>query len=167
MTSELPLSIGVMVSGRGTNLQAVLDGCENGSIAGKVTVVISNREGALALDRAAAKGVPAYAVPHKSFGKWPACRPAYEKRVVQVLKEHGVELLVLAGYDRLVGDDILEAFPSKIINIYPALLPSFPGLSARKTLWPRTESRGATVFCGPDYGRRTYHRAEAIEIDGG
>ena len=132
MTSELPLSIGVMVSGRGTNLQAVLDGCENGSIAGKVTVVISNREGALALDRAAAKGVPAYAVPHKSFGKWPACRPAYEKRVVQVLKEHGVELLVLAGYDRLVGDDILEAFPSKIIHIHPALLPSFPGLSAQK-----------------------------------
>lgn len=147
MTCKAPLSIGVMVSGRGTNLQAVLDGCENGSIPGKVVVVVSNREGVLALERAASKGVPAFAVPPKKFGKWPECRPDYEKEVIRILKDHGVELLVLAGYDRLVGDDILNAFPSRVINIHPALLPSFPGLTAQEdALAYGVKVAGATVF---------------------
>ncbi len=141
------LTLGVLVSGRGTNLQAVLDGCENGVIPVKVGVVISNRPGALALDRAKAKGVPAFCVPHKKFGRWPDARPQYEKEVVEILRSHGVGLLVLAGYDRLVGEDILEAFSHRIINIHPALLPSFPGLSGQKdALEYGCKVAGATVF---------------------
>ncbi len=147
MSSRAPLSIGVLVSGRGTNLQAILDGCEDGSVPAEVKVVVSNREGVKALDRAAARGVPAIAVPHQSFGKWPACKPLYEKKIVEILKDHGVQLLVLAGYDRLVGDDILQAFPSGIINIHPSLLPSFPGLRAQAdALEYGVKVAGATVF---------------------
>ena len=167
MSSKLPLSIGVMVSGRGTNLQAILDGCENGSIPGQVTVVVSNREGAMALDRAAAKGIPAIVISHRSFGKWPACKPQYEKKVVQILKEHGVELLVLAGYDRLVGDDILQAFPSRIINIHPALLPSFPGLTAQAdALSYGVKVAGATVFfVDPTMDGGPIIAQEAVTVD--
>ncbi len=167
MSSGSPLSIGVMVSGRGTNLQAILDGCDDGSIPGEVKVVVSNREGAKALDRAAARGVPAIAAPHRSFGKWPVCRPLYEKRIVRILKDHGVELLVLAGYDRLVGDDILKAFPSRIINIHPALLPSFPGLTAQAdALAYGVKVAGATVFfVDPTMDGGPIIAQEAIAVD--
>ncbi len=141
------LSIGVLASGRGTNLQAVLDACEEGRIGGRVKVVVSNREGAMALERARTKGIPAYCVPHRSFGKWPGCRGQYEERVVSLLRDHGVRLVVLAGYDRLVGACVMEAFPDMVINIHPALLPSFPGLRAQAdALDYGVKVTGATVF---------------------
>jgi phosphoribosylglycinamide formyltransferase-1 len=141
------LTLGVLVSGRGTNLQAILDGCQDGTIPAKVGVVISNRPEALALDRARAKGVPVFTVSHKKYGCWPDTRPRYEKEVVEILKFFGVELVVLAGYDRLVGEDMLEAFPNRIINIHPSLLPSFPGLSGQKdALEYGCKVSGATVF---------------------
>jgi phosphoribosylglycinamide formyltransferase-1 len=141
------LSLGVLVSGRGTNLQAILDGCEAGRIPAQVKVVISNRPGALALDRAAAKGVPAFVVEPRQYGKWPARKPAYERRLVEILSSHGVELVVLAGYDRLVGETLLQAFPMKVINIHPSLLPAFPGLGAQKqALDYGVKVAGATVF---------------------
>ncbi|QUL97635.1 MAG: phosphoribosylglycinamide formyltransferase [Candidatus Fermentithermobacillus carboniphilus] len=148
MTSrEALLSLGVLVSGRGTNLQAILDACEKGEIPARVKVVISNRPKALALERARAKGVPAFCVNPSSYGKWPECRSAYEKKLVEILRSYGVELLVLAGYDRLVGTDILEAFPMRVINIHPALLPSFPGLNAQKQAFDYgVKVAGATVF---------------------
>ncbi|HHW18260.1 MAG TPA: phosphoribosylglycinamide formyltransferase [Firmicutes bacterium] len=148
MTSrEALLSLGVLVSGRGTNLQAILDACEKGEIPARVKVVISNKPKALALERARAKGVPAFFVNPSDYGRWPDCRPAYEKKLVEILRSYGVELLVLAGYDRLVGTDILEAFPMRVINIHPALLPSFPGLGAQKQAFDYgVKVAGATVF---------------------
>ena len=141
------LNLGVLVSGRGTNLQAVLDGCGNGTIPARVRVVVSNRPGVMALKRAEAKGVPSYCVDFKAYGRWPDCRPRYEEDVVRILREHGVELVVLAGYDRLAGEVFLRAYPGAIINIHPALLPSFPGLHAqRDALAYGVKVSGATVF---------------------
>jgi len=141
------LRLGVLVSGRGTNLQSILDGCQAGTIPATVAVVVSNRPGVLALDRAAKAGVPSVTVDYKSYGKWPASKAAYEADLVEVLRSHRVELVVCAGYDRLAGETLINAFPGKIINVHPALLPSFPGLHAqRDALEYGVKVSGATVF---------------------
>lgn len=145
--SDQVMPVGVLVSGRGSNLQAILDGCESGQIPAVVRVVISNRPGVPALDRAKARGVPAICVNPRDFGKWPDCRPEYERTVVGILKSYKVDLVVLAGYDRLVGPDLLEAFPLRVINIHPSLLPAFPGLNAQaQALEYGVKVAGATVF---------------------
>lgn len=141
------MRLGVLVSGRGTNLQAILDGCSDHSIPAEVAIVISNREGVQALDRARAAGVPAEVISHRNYGKWPQSRSAYERDVVSSLQEYGVHLVVCAGYDRLLGEVLLGAFPQRVINIHPALLPSFPGLRAqRDALAHGVKISGATVF---------------------
>ena len=145
--SDTIISLGVLVSGRGTNLQTILDRCEAGSIPARVEVVISNRRGAPAIDRAAAKGVPVFVVEPRQYGKWPACKRAYEEKLVEILLSHGVELVVLAGYDRLAGETLLDAFPMRVINIHPSLLPAFPGLGAQKqALDYGVKIAGASVF---------------------
>lgn len=147
MGDRQPLKLGVLVSGRGTNLQAILEGCSSGEIPATVEVVVSNRPGVPALRRAEARRVPTVCVDFKGFGKWPDCRPRYEEEVVEVLRKHGVELVVCAGYDRLAGEVLMGAFPGRIINIHPALLPSFPGLHAqRDALLYGVKVSGATVF---------------------
>lgn len=141
------MRLGVLVSGRGTNLQSILDGCATGSIPAEVVVVVSNRPGVLALDRATAAGVPACCVDYRKYGKWPESKPDYERDVLAELRRHNVELVVCAGYDRLVGDTLMQAFSQRIINIHPALLPSFPGLHAqRDALQYGVKVSGATVF---------------------
>lgn len=141
------LPLGVLVSGRGTNLQAVIDACRDGAIPAEVRVVVSNREGVPALERATRAGVPAFVVTSAQFGKWPQSRPAYERRIVAILREFGVELVVLAGYDRLVGEEMLAAFRGRIINIHPSLLPAFPGLHAqRQALEYGVKIAGCSVF---------------------
>lgn len=141
------LSLGVLVSGRGTNLQAILDQCEEGVLAAEVKVVISNRPGVMALERASAKGVPSLVIEPRDFGKWPDCKERYEEKIVQELESYGVDLVVLAGYDRLVGETLLNAYRMRVINIHPALLPSFPGLNAQKqALEYGVKVSGATVF---------------------
>lgn len=141
------LALGVLVSGRGTNLQAILDRCQEGSIPAEVKVVISNRPRVLALDRAAAKGVSVYTVEPKCFGKWPLCKEPYEEKLVEILASYNVDLVVLAGYDRLAGNILLDAFPMKVINVHPAILPAFPGLNAQKqALDHGVKIAGASVF---------------------
>ncbi|MBP8613775.1 MAG: phosphoribosylglycinamide formyltransferase [Firmicutes bacterium] len=141
------ISLGVLVSGRGTNLQAILDSCEKGDVSAEVRVVISNRPGVMALGRASAKGVPSVVIQPRDFGKWPECKDKYEEKIVEVLQSYEADLIVLAGYDRLVGETLLNAYPMKVINIHPALLPSFPGLNAQKqALEYGVKVSGATVF---------------------
>ncbi len=141
------LSLGVLVSGRGSNLQAILDNCEKGRLLAKTQVVISNRPKVMALDRAKSKGVPTFVVKPSDFGKWPECRRCYEKRLIEILKSYDVDLVVLAGYDRLVGDTLLNAFPNEVINIHPSLLPAFPGLNAQsQALDYGVKIAGASVF---------------------
>jgi phosphoribosylglycinamide formyltransferase-1 len=124
----MPLALGVLVSGNGTNLQAILDAIARGSLDAHVACVISNRPGVKALERASAAGVPALAIPHGDF----ASRAAFDRALVSALREHGAEWIVLAGFMRLVTDELLSAFPGRIVNIHPSLLPAFPGLDAQR-----------------------------------
>lgn len=141
------MKLGVLVSGRGTNLQAIIDACRSGYLSCEVSVVVSNRPGVPALRRAQAVGIPTYYIDPRKHGKWPEAKAAFEREVVDVLESYGVDLVVLAGYDRLVGPVILRAFPNKVINIHPALLPAFPGLNAQKqALDYGVKVAGATVF---------------------
>jgi phosphoribosylglycinamide formyltransferase-1 len=117
------MKIGVLVSGRGTNLQALLDA----ELApAEIAVVISNRPGAAALDRARAASVTAITIDHKAF----ANRDAFEQALLSSLAAHEVELVVLAGFMRILGPRFIAAFPSRIVNTHPALLPAFPGVDA-------------------------------------
>jgi phosphoribosylglycinamide formyltransferase-1 len=118
----------VLASGRGSNLQAILDEIASGRLAAAVKVVVADVADAFALERARRAGVPAVVVdPLGSGGK-----AAYEKRVVDVLRGHGVDLVVLAGYMRICGPELLAAFPGRIFNIHPSLLPAFPGLHVQR-----------------------------------
>jgi len=126
--SKKPFVLGVLVSGTGTNLQAILDAVAAGRLQAKVGVVISNVATAKALDRAKAARVPAIVVDHKAFPS----REAFDAAVVEVLKAHDVDLVVLAGFMRIVTPTLLDAFPNRVVNVHPALLPAFPGVRAQK-----------------------------------
>lgn len=122
------LKIGVLASGRGSNLQALLDACAGGNIPAEVAVVLSDHADAYALQRARQSQVPAR---HVDPAAWSG-KEQYEQELVRLLQAHGVELVCLAGYMRLVGRVMLQAFPGRIMNIHPSLLPAFPGLHAQK-----------------------------------
>ena len=130
--SEEQKNIGVLVSGRGSNLQAIIDWCANERIPAKISVVVSDQEQAYALTRAAHAGIPAYTVKLSDFNR---LKEAYEQRIAQILSEHKVQLVCLAGYMRIVGDVLLKAYENRIINIHPTLLPSFPGLHGQEQAW--------------------------------
>jgi len=119
------MKLGVLVSGSGTNLQALLDAEARGALApGEIAVVISNRAGVKALDRAAAAGKPAVVVDHKAFTD----RAAFEDALLAALK--GCEAVVLAGFMRVLTHHFVERFPLRILNTHPSLLPAFPGVDA-------------------------------------
>jgi phosphoribosylglycinamide formyltransferase-1 len=137
-----PLALGVLLSGSGTNLQALIDAVAAGRLDARIAVVLSNRADAYGLARARDQGLPAVAVPHGDF----ASRAAFDARVVELLRTHGVELVVLAGFMRLVTPVLLDAFPARVLNIHPALLPAFPGTHAeRDALAHGARITGATV----------------------
>ncbi|HSD10781.1 MAG TPA: phosphoribosylglycinamide formyltransferase [Candidatus Binatia bacterium] len=123
-----PLSLGILASGSGTNLQAIIDAIENGQVPAEIRVVVCNRPGAKALERAERHGLPIEVVDHKAFPS----REAFDERVVDVLRKKEVELVCLAGFDRLLSPVFVRAFPERILNIHPALLPAFPGLHAQR-----------------------------------
>lgn len=125
------LNIGVLASGRGSNLQSIMDACAGELIPARVAAVFSDNKDAFALERARRASIPAF---HADFDSFPD-KPAYERSIINILNEHGVELVCLAGYMRLVGRDLLAAFPGRIMNIHPALLPAFPGLHAQEQAW--------------------------------
>lgn len=125
------LRLGVLASGRGSNLQSIMDAAAAGKIKAEVAAVISDNKDAFALERARKAGIPALHVNPKNFGS----KDEYEKAILKLLKEHNVQLVCLAGYMRIVGKVILDAFPNRVINIHPALLPSFPGLHGQQQAW--------------------------------
>jgi phosphoribosylglycinamide formyltransferase-1 len=143
MTAERrKLKVGVLVSGSGTNLQAMIDQIEAGTLAARVVCVISNKADAFALERARRHGIPALHLDHRLFSG----REAYDAALVAALREHGAELVVLAGFMRIVTPVLLEAFPQAVMNIHPALLPAFPGLHAqRQALEHGAKVTGCTV----------------------
>ncbi|HAG07420.1 MAG: Folate-dependent phosphoribosylglycinamide formyltransferase PurN [Clostridia bacterium 62_21] len=125
------LRVGVMASGRGSNCQAIIDAAESGRLPARVVVVVSDKAGAQVLERARRHGIPAVFVDYTAYPS----KEEYEKVVLAVLRRHEVELVCLAGYMRLVGRVLLEAFPNRIMNIHPALLPAFRGLHAQRQAW--------------------------------
>jgi phosphoribosylglycinamide formyltransferase-1 len=120
-------NLGILLSGRGSNFEAIAHSVATGHIPARIAVVISNREDAPGLARARQMGLPARCI--ASQGKE---REAYDREVVAVLKEHGVDIVCLAGFMRILSPYFIHEFPHRILNIHPALLPAFPGTDAQK-----------------------------------
>src|SRR5271170_7659585 len=134
--------IGILLSGRGSNFEALADSVAAGRIPNaEIAVVVSNREGAPGIEKAAARGLDARVIPSKGLE-----REAYDRQVAAVLQEKGVVLVCLAGYMRLLSPFFIAAFPGRILNIHPSLLPAFPGLeSQRQALEHGAKFSGCTV----------------------
>ena len=134
--------IGVLISGRGSNLQALIEAIAAGSLNAEIAVVISNNAGAAGLDRARAAGIETLVLDHKAF----ASRDDYDAAIAAELRSRGVQLVCLAGFMRLIGPRLLDEFPRGILNIHPSLLPAFPGVDAQhQALDHGVKVSGATV----------------------
>lgn len=122
------IRIGVLVSGSGSNLQSIMEACERGEIDGEVSIVLSNVEGVYALERARSRGIPIRVVSHAEYPD----RESFDRELAEVLRGYRVDLVALAGFMRVLTPTFLRQFPGRIMNIHPALLPSFPGLHVRQ-----------------------------------
>jgi phosphoribosylglycinamide formyltransferase 1 len=127
-----PLRVAVLASGRGSNLQAVIDAIEAGQIQATIVAVISNKSEAVALERARKHGLPEFFVDPKPFAGRPDSREAYDRALLELLEKQDVELVLLAGYMKIVTAVLVNAYANRMMNIHPALLPSFPGLDVQK-----------------------------------
>ena len=140
--SPEPRAIGVLISGRGSNLQALIDAIDEGRLPARIAIVISNRADAGGLDRARAAGIETLVVDHRTF----PTRDAFDRVLANELRSRQVSLVCLAGFMRLVGALLLDAFPNAILNVHPSLLPAFPGVeSQRQALDYGVKVAGATV----------------------
>lgn len=138
-------TLGVLISGRGTNLQAIIDAIASGGLDARIAVVVSNRPDAPGLARAQAAGIETLVIDHRDTARFPT-REAYDREVVRALKARGVELVCLAGFMRLLSPEFIRAYPNRILNIHPSLLPAFPGLDAQRRAWEHgVKVTGATV----------------------
>lgn len=122
------INIGVLASGRGTNLQAIIEAVEEGRIEGEISIAVSDNPDAYALKRAKEHNIETQYIDFRSFKN----KEDYDKKVVECLKEKKIDLVVLAGYMRILSPLFINAYKNKVMNIHPALLPSFPGLHAQK-----------------------------------
>jgi phosphoribosylglycinamide formyltransferase 1 len=158
--------VGVLISGRGSNLQALIDAQRAGRLGGEIAVVLSNVEGALGLERARAAAIPALCCPHQG-----RAREEHDREMVARLRDHGVDLVCLAGYMRLLSPVFLEAFPGRILNVHPSLLPAFPGRDAQRQAWEHgVKVSGATVHlveAGLDSGPILLQEAVTVGEDDG
>lgn len=130
ITNNLPATrrnLGILLSGRGSNFEAIADNVASGALDAKIAVVISNRPDALGIESARRRGLNALVIPSK--GK---VREEHDRAVAAALREHQVDFVCLAGYMRLLSPWFVQQFPDRILNIHPALLPAFPGLEAQK-----------------------------------
>ena len=122
------IALGVLVSGSGSNLQSIIDNVEKGFVDAEIKVVISNNPDAYALVRAQKYNIPSVIIKHADF----QTRDNFDQKMIDVLKSYSVDLVVMAGFMRLLSPLFLQAFPLKIMNIHPAILPAFPGMDAQK-----------------------------------
>ena len=164
MTQATAKRVGILISGRGTNLQALLDAAHDGRLGGRIAVVISNVESAPGLDRARRAGVPAVFRDHRGRH-----REDYDRDLQGILTEHGVDLVCLAGYMRLLSPAFVRAFAGRIVNVHPSLLPAFPGLDAQRQAWEHgAKVSGATVHLvdeGLDSGPIVLQEAVPVHED--
>lgn len=127
-TTRRKIPIGVLVSGNGSNLQSLIDHTENGKLDAEIRIVISNNQEAYALERCRKHNIPTAVVNHRDFDT----RESFDRRMIEILNASGVELVVMAGFMRVLSPVFFQAFPMKIMNIHPALLPSFPGIHVQQ-----------------------------------
>jgi phosphoribosylglycinamide formyltransferase 1 len=157
------LRVGVLASGRGSNLQSLLDAAGGADYPARIVVVVSDRETAAALGRARAHGVSAVFLNPKDFGD----RAAYDAALTETLRAHDVELVCLAGFMRILGAPFVRAWAGRILNVHPSLLPAFPGLAAqRQALEHGVKVTGATVHFvdeGVDSGPIVLQSAVSVE----
>lgn len=141
-------TLGVLISGRGSNLQALIDAIQSGALDARIAVVMSNRVDAAGLERARSAGIEAICLPQARFPS----RAEHDRALAHELQARDVRLVCLAGYMRLVGAPLLEAFPNAVLNIHPSLLPAFPGLDAQaQAVSHGVKVSGATVhFVSPE-----------------
>lgn len=142
------VAIGVLISGRGSNLQALIDAVRSGALRASIRVVISNRSEAKGLARADAAGIETMVMSHRDYGH----RGEYDRAVIDALKSRGVRLVCLAGFMRLLGTEFCDAFPHAVLNVHPSLLPAFPGVDAQaQAMAHGVRVSGATVhFVTPE-----------------
>ena len=142
MSAPAKRRLGVLISGRGSNLQAIIDAVADGVLDAHIAVVIANREGAPGLERARRAGIATHTLRHTDYDS----REAFDQAVVEELERRDVGLVCLAGFMRLLSPAFIRAFPDAILNIHPSLLPSFPGLDAQRQAWEYGVAvSGATV----------------------
>ena len=156
--------IGVLISGRGSNLQAIIDSIADGRLDATIAVVISNRAGAAGLARAARAGIETLHIDHKGYGS----REAFDRAVVVELRRRDVALVCLAGFMRLLSSEFVGAFPNRILNIHPSLLPAFPGLDGQAQAWEHgVKVSGATVhIVTPELDAGPIVRQAVVPVDG-
>jgi len=143
MTSMPAVKLGVLISGEGTNLQAIIEAIDRNELAAEIRVVISNKIAARGLERARRRAIPAEFIDHRSFPS----REDFDRALVDSLRAHQVELVICAGFMRLLSPVMIDAFRNRIMNIHPALCPAFPGVNAqRQALDYGVRFSGCTVF---------------------
>ncbi|MDH5669843.1 MAG: phosphoribosylglycinamide formyltransferase [Nitrospira sp.] len=130
--STTPLRVAVLASGRGSNLQAIIDAVEAGQVQANIVAVISNKKESMALERARTHGLPDVFVDPKPFAGLPDSRAAYDRALLEILEKNQVELVLLAGYMKIITAVLVDAYANRMMNIHPSLLPSFPGLDVQK-----------------------------------
>ncbi len=141
-TPRPPLKIAVLISGGGSNLQALIDGCATGLIPGRIVLVVSNNPDAFGVERARRHQIPTRIIDHRLFDS----RAAFDQVLARTLDESGAELICLAGFMRVLTSDFAHYYAKRLINIHPALLPAFPGLHVqRQAIDAGVRFSGATV----------------------
>ena len=162
----MTIKLGVLISGSGTNLQAIIDAIAAGKLDAEVPVVVSSRESAYGLKRAAAAGIQTLSLTPELYKADPV---GADVIIADALKKHGVDYVAMAGYMRMVRQPLLEAFPNRIVNLHPALLPAFKGAHAIAEAWERgVKVTGVTVhFANADYDCGPIIAQRAVPVDEG
>lgn len=156
--------VGVLLSGRGSNFQAIADRVAAGDVPAEIAVVIANRADAAGLEAARARGLKAICLPSKGID-----REVFDRQLIEALREHDVEWVILAGYMRILSAAFIRAFPQRILNIHPSLLPAFPGLDAQHQAFDYgVKITGCTVHFVDehlDHGPIVMQAAVAVELE--
>lgn len=160
--SQNPLKIGVLISGSGSNLQAIIDRIAQGSLNAEIVLVISSRPDAYGLERAAKAGIPTIALNREVYKD----AAAANQQIADALKNAGAEYVIMAGYMRKLTNEVLDAFPDKVVNLHPALLPSFKGAHAIEDAFNYgVKVTGITVhFANEDYDKGPIIAQRAVEV---
>ena len=160
--ANAPLNIGVLISGSGSNLQSLIDHIEEGTLDARISLVVSSRPDAYGIERAKKAGIPVLVMNREAY----ADASAANQRIADALKEAGAEYVVMAGYMRMVTAEILDAFPDRVVNLHPALLPSFKGAHAIQDAFDfGVKVTGVTVhFANADYDKGPIIAQRAVEV---